>query len=92
MEIKRKAENPKKLLKARAKAEKPIVQIGKNGITDGMVSEIDLLLKRKKLVKVRLLKSFHEENDRKEAAKELAERTNSEIIDQTGFVVALYRR
>lgn len=92
MDTRKKAADPERLLRAKAKTEKPLMQIGKNGITEECVSQVDALLKRKKLLKIRLLKSFVEAHDRKEAAKELAERTNSRLIEQIGFVVTLYRK
>jgi RNA-binding protein len=84
--------DPERALKARAKAEKPLVWIGKNGITDEIIAQVDMFLKKQKLVKIRLLNSFVDAHDRKAAAKEIAERTGSRIIDQTGFVVAVYRK
>ena len=84
--------DPEKALRAKAKAEKPLVWIGKNGITDEIIAQIDSFLKKRKLVKIKLLPAFIEGHDRKEAAKELSEKTDSRIVDQTGFVVALYRR
>lgn len=88
----RRTVDPERALKARAKAEKPLVWIGKNGITDETITQLDMFLKKKKLVKIRLLNSFVDSHDRKAAAEELAERTGSRVIDQIGFVVALYRR
>jgi RNA-binding protein len=92
MSIRRISEDPERVLKARAMAERPLVWIGKNGLTDEIISQVDSFLKKRKLVKIKLLNSYVETHDRKAAAKELSERTNSKIIDQTGFVVALYRR
>lgn len=81
-----------KKLKEQAKALKPLIQIGKNGLTESVVQQIIRLIKKRKLVKIKFLKSFLESNNKKEAAKKLAEMTNSEIVYQTGFVVALYKR
>ncbi len=91
MSIRRTAD-PERALRAKAKAEKPLVWVGKNGITEEIISQIDSFLKKKKLVKIRLLNSFVDAHDRKEAARELSERTGSKIIDQIGFVVSLYRK
>jgi putative YhbY family RNA-binding protein len=84
--------NPEKALKTRAMAERPLVWVGKNGLTGEIIAQVDTFLKKNKLVKIKLLPSFIEEHDRKEAAKELAEKTGSKLVYQTGFVVALYRR
>jgi|TARA_B100002003_G_scaffold205896_1_gene199481 RNA-binding protein len=78
----------KKILE-QAKLLEPIVRIGKNGLTDSMVKELKLHLKKRKLIKVKLLRSFIGENNRKELVKEIADKTDSNIIQQIGFVVVL---
>ncbi|MBW2996704.1 YhbY family RNA-binding protein [Candidatus Woesearchaeota archaeon] len=81
-----------KKLKSRARLMEPIVRIGKNGLTDSAILQVKKMINKKKLVKVKFLRSFIESNDRKAAAKQLAEATNSELIDQVGFVAVLYKR
>jgi RNA-binding protein len=82
----------KKDLKVRCKSLRPVAWIGKNGITKEAVEQVKLLLKKRKLIKVRLLGSFIDTHDKKDVANELAERTDSELIDLTGFMISLYRR
>jgi RNA-binding protein len=82
----------KKELRSKAKSLKPIMQIGKRGITPEAVEQLATFLKKRKLVKVKLLNSFVEGKDKKEIARELAEKTGSELADLTGFAVTLYRR
>jgi RNA-binding protein len=79
-------------LRSRAKLMEPLVRIGKNGLTDSVVEQVRRLLVKRELVKVKLLRAFIETNDRKKVAAELAKRTGSELIDQVGFAVVLYRR
>ena len=81
-----------KALKAKGRLLEPMVRIGKNGLTDSALRQVQLLLNKRKLVKVKLLKSFMESNERKVSAEELALRTGAELIDQVGFVVVLYKR
>lgn len=81
-----------KEFKAKAKALEPMVRIGKNGLTESVVNQVALLLNKRKLVKVKFLKSFLENNERKSSAAELARLTGSELIEQVGFVVVLYKR
>jgi RNA-binding protein YhbY len=50
------------------------------------------MLVKRHLVKVKFLRSFLEDNDRKEAASKLAKATESDLLDQVGFVVVLYKR
>lgn len=79
-------------LRSKSKTLEPIARVGKNGFTENAVKEIDTFLRRKKLVKIKFLKGAAEGHDRKALAKELAEKTNSEVIDLVGFSVAIYRR
>lgn len=78
-----------KEMRAKAKVLEPIVRIGKNGLTDASVLEIKKQLARKKLIKIKLLKTVE---DRKLLAKQIAEKTDSELIEAVGFVVVLCKR
>lgn len=79
-------------LRSKAKTIEPIVRIGKNGLTQGTVNEIRLQLKKKKLIKIKLLKSFVQGQDKKELARKIASLTNSEIIESVGFILALHKK
>ena len=81
-----------KELKSKALELKPVIWVGKSGLTDNIIKEIKLQLKKNKLIKVKFLKGIIKEKGRKELVKELAEKTNSRIIHQVGFVVVLYRK
>ena len=65
--------------------------IGKNGVTDGVITEISRQLKRKKLVKIKFLRNFIEDKDKKEISRKLSEKTSSEIIDLVGNVLVLHK-
>ena len=80
-----------KKLRDTARKLEPVIWIGKNGITPSVVEETRKQLKKKGLIKVKFLKSAIENRDRKELAKEIAEKTNSMLIDKVGFVAVLYR-
>lgn len=76
-------------LREKAKLLEPIIRIGKNGLTEGTLKEIEKQLKKRKIIKIKLLRSFVENKDRKEVAKEIAEKTNSILVNQVGFVIVL---
>ncbi len=82
----------KNKLKEKAKQLEPVIRIGKNGLTDSLVNEIKRQLENKKLVKIKLLRPFIQDKDKKMAAKEIAEKTGSVLIDSVGFVVVLHKR
>lgn len=74
-------------LRARAQRLKPTVHVGKEGVTPWVADEILRQLKKKKLVKVRLLPP--QAQDRKAAARALAESTFSVLIEVRGNTVVL---
>ena len=78
-------------LKSKSKLLRPIVRIGKNGIDETQIDEIKKHLKKRKLIKIKLLKSSRKESI-KEIAKEVAEKTNSILVDVIGFVFVLYKK
>lgn len=81
-----------KELKAKSKQLKPILSIGKNGLGQGTLDLIDRELEQKELVKIKFLKTAIEDMDKKSFAKKIAELTKSELIDQVGNVIVLYRK
>ena len=76
-------------LRALAHELKPIVQVGKGGIDDGLVKAIDRALADHELVKVKIGEGAG--LDRHEAADEIAAQTHSEVAQVLGNVVVLYR-
>lgn len=78
--------------RAKARTLYPAMQIGKSGITQGLIRELQKQLKLKKLIKIKLMKSFIEDKNKKEIAKELARKTGAELISQIGNVVVLGKK
>ena len=65
------------------------LQIGKNGITESFIEELNKQLKKRKIVKIKLLRSFLEDNDRTEVALKLSNETKAAIVSLTGFALVL---
>jgi RNA-binding protein len=78
-------------LKSEANQINPILNIGKNGVTDTLIEELNKQIKAKRLVKVRVLKSAEEGKDIKAIAEEIAAATRSTLIEVRGRTVVLYR-
>ncbi|AKB76330.1 RNA-binding protein YhbY [Methanosarcina lacustris Z-7289] len=78
-------------LKSDASKISPILNIGKNGVTESLIEELNNKLKVNRLVKVRVLKSAEDEKDLKTIADEIAVSTRSTLIDVRGRTVVLYR-
>ena len=67
----------------------PILQVGKNGITDNFIKQVDEILENKELVKINVLKnSFLEADD---LARELTEKLNAEFVQSIGNKFVIYR-
>lgn len=70
------------------------VSIGKGGLSDGVIEELDAQLKRHHLVKVRIQRSaLGDDRQVKDAqAQELADSLGAELVERRGHTVLLYRR
>ncbi len=66
------------------------LQVGKSGI-GSVVDEMRTQFKKRKLIKVKFLKTAFIEGDRRELARKLAELTGSELVEVRGNT-AVYRR
>ena len=67
----------------------PLVIVGKEGITDGLLEAVVAAILQHELIKVRLAESV--EGDRAELAAELALRTKSALVQVLGRTLLLYR-
>jgi RNA-binding protein len=76
-------------LKGMGQLLKPVVHIGKDGLSDGLVASVNQALVDHELIKVK----FDGHKDEKKAlAPDLAQRTRSQMIQRVGNVVVLFRR
>lgn len=67
----------------------PIVIIGKSGITENLLIQLDDALTARELVKARVLP--HQDFDVKELAEDLAQKTGADIVQTIGHNVLFYR-
>ncbi|MCO7126361.1 ribosome assembly RNA-binding protein YhbY [Sporolactobacillus shoreicorticis] len=82
--------NQRKFLKKIAHPLKPIFQVGKTGVHDQFIDEIDHVLEKRELIKVQFLQNTFE--DPTEAGSEISKRTNSELVQVIGHTAVLYRQ
>lgn len=68
----------------------PIVLIGANGLTDGVIEEINRALHDHELIKIKIPAGTGDE--RKAVAAEIASLTESEIAHQIGRMVLLFKK
>ena len=79
----------RRFLRGQAHGLKPLVQVGKFGLTDGVTAMLGEALDHHELVKVRFM-DFKE--DKKELSATLAERCGAELITILGHQALFYRR
>lgn len=80
----------RKYLKSLANTANPKIIIGKNGITDNLIIQIDDTLEASELVKLKILNNNLDDHD--ELIKEILERTNSDFVSHVGSKFTIFRQ
>jgi RNA-binding protein len=83
-------EKQKRFLRQQAHHRKVIVIIGQHGISDNVISEIDIALQHHELVKVRINTS--DRDIRHGLIEQIAQRTHSDVIQKIGHLGVFYRQ
>jgi len=78
----------RKHLRGLAHGLRPVIQVGKNGITPELIKAVDEALESHELIKVKFV-DFKEE--RKTLSQEIGEKTSSEAVGLIGNVAIFYR-
>jgi len=76
-------------LKAIANSIEPIFQIGKNGITDNFIKQVDSALESREIIKIKVLNNSFLETD--EMAKKISELVGAEFVQSIGNKFIIYR-
>ncbi|MFC1691198.1 YhbY family RNA-binding protein, partial [Nanoarchaeota archaeon] len=75
--------------KAGGESIEPVVRIGKNGLTPAIIDEIKNQLRKRKIIKIKILKSALQQKTKKEFSDEIAEKTGSNLLKLIGSVIIL---
>ena len=78
----------RKKLKAQAHALNPVVMIGQAGLTEAVLSEIDVALNCHELIKIRIRA---ERPERKQMSDKICEETGADLIQSIGQIAVIYR-
>ena len=71
---------------------KVTIRIGRSGLTDAMVEELDAQLRSRKVVKVKMNKGLVDErSERQLLFEEIATRVNAVLVDARGNVAIYWR-
>lgn len=65
------------------------MQVGKSGLTEGVLAEIRKQLTKKKIVKIKFLRNILDTHDKQELFEKVAKETKSAILAKVGFCVVL---
>lgn len=76
-------------LRSMAHSIDPVAYLGKQGLTENVVKQIDICLESRELVKVKLQEGC--DLNAKEVANEVAERLGAEFVQAIGHKFTLYR-
>ncbi|MDK9865462.1 MULTISPECIES: ribosome assembly RNA-binding protein YhbY [Staphylococcus] len=79
----------KRFLRSKANNVDPTFQIGKSGINDNMVSQINDILENRELIKVHVLQNNYE--DKNDLAQSLSDATRSNVVQVIGSMIVLYK-
>ncbi len=79
----------KRFLRSKANTMRPIFQVGKSGVNDNMVEQINEALEKRELIKISILQNCLEDKDT--IANEIAEGTNGEIAQIIGNNIVIYK-
>ncbi|PLX97573.1 MAG: ribosome assembly RNA-binding protein YhbY [Desulfuromonas sp.] len=67
----------------------PVVLVGKDAISQGLIDSVEEALNQHELIKIKLQEGCL--LDRKEVASQLSEQTNSAVVQILGRTILLYR-
>ena len=76
-------------IKSKAHTMEPLFQVGKNGITENFITQIDEALEKRELIKIKVLNNSFLEA--KEVAVELIEKVGAEFVQSIGNKFVIYR-
>jgi RNA-binding protein len=86
------ASKVRRRIKRELSGERPTIWVGKEGVTSRIVEEINRQLKKRKMVKVKILKTALKERKARDIANIIAQKTESVLIDVRGHTVMLYKK
>lgn len=68
----------------------PVLQIGKEGVSENILESINLLLEAREIAKIKVLKNCDE--DVKVLANEIAKSVGADVVQVIGNIFVLYKR
>lgn len=79
----------KRFLRAKAHHEKALFQVGKSGVTENLLDQLNDVLEKRELIKITVLQNCLE--DKHDVANEIADATKAEVVQIIGNIIVLYK-
>jgi RNA-binding protein len=79
----------KRFLRSKAHHLDPIFQVGKGGVNENMINQINDVLEKRELIKVSVLQNCDDNCD--EVAEQLSSGAHAEIVQLIGHTIVLYK-
>ncbi|TDM04401.1 ribosome assembly RNA-binding protein YhbY [Macrococcus carouselicus] len=79
----------KRFLRGEAHHLDPIFQIGKGGVNENLIGQLNEVLEKRELIKVSILQN--NEDDKEELAEEVARRVYGDLVQLIGSTIILYK-
>lgn len=79
----------KRYLRSKAHHLKPIFQVGKEGVNENMLIQVNEALEKRELIKITVLQNCLA--DKEDVAGELVAGTNAELVQIIGSIIILYK-
>lgn len=79
----------KRSLRAKANPLRPIFQVGKTGVNENMIVQVNEALEKRELIKVSVLQNCSEDKDL--VADQLVQGTEAELVQVIGNNIVLYK-
>jgi len=81
----------KRRIKSDLSTERPTIWIGKDGASQQILNEVSRQLEKREMVKIRILQTALGEEETKNIASKVAEKTESTLIDLRGHTIILHK-
>ncbi|MBR7553356.1 ribosome assembly RNA-binding protein YhbY [Allobacillus sp. GCM10007491] len=79
----------KRFLRKEAHHLSPIFQVGKQGVNENMIAQLNDVLEKRELIKVNILQNVLE--DKEEIAQQIVQGTGAELVQLIGNIIVLYK-
>ncbi|WP_416149288.1 ribosome assembly RNA-binding protein YhbY [Salipaludibacillus sp. HK11] len=79
----------KRFLRSKAHHLKPIFQVGKAGVNENLIKQVDEALEARELIKVSILQNCEE--DKEEVAQNIGKGTRADVVQIIGSTIIFYK-